>query len=160
MISHVRVLARRNNIFLRAYIWVHIWEKKYEVWSIQNKLISFRTYNKVVYWLVRYVYTSSWVRAGCIRAPKKARTMHPSPNIRTIALQIRTIVLHPAPDTYIYASRSIWARSSVRVLRLKHTVRGRYELIFLCGFSDLGFTGLPYTWDNRQDDCRCLETTD
>lgn len=27
---------------------------------------------------------------------------------------------------------------------------GFREAVNLCGFTDLGFIGLPYTWDNRQ----------
>lgn len=28
---------------------------------------------------------------------------------------------------------------------------GFWEVVDLCGFTDLGYSGLPYTWDNRQE---------
>jgi hypothetical protein len=28
---------------------------------------------------------------------------------------------------------------------------GFREVVDLCGFCDLGFNGLPYTWDNKQE---------
>jgi hypothetical protein len=34
--------------------------------------------------------------------------------------------------------------------RLERQMDGFREAVQVCGFSDLGFIGLPYTWDNRQ----------
>lgn len=36
--------------------------------------------------------------------------------------------------------------------RSERQMEGFREAVAMCGFSDLGFIGLPYTWDNRQDD--------
>jgi hypothetical protein len=30
-------------------------------------------------------------------------------------------------------------------------MEGFREVVDCCGFSDLGYIGLPYTWDNRQE---------
>jgi hypothetical protein len=30
-------------------------------------------------------------------------------------------------------------------------MEGFREAVSICGFTDLGYIGLPYTWDNRQD---------
>lgn len=36
--------------------------------------------------------------------------------------------------------------------RTERQMEGFREAVDLCGFVDLGFIGLPYTWDNRQQD--------
>lgn len=35
--------------------------------------------------------------------------------------------------------------------RLERQMDGFREAVQMCGFQDLGFSGLPYTWDNRQE---------
>ena len=35
--------------------------------------------------------------------------------------------------------------------RTERQMEGFREAVSICGFSDLGFIGLPYTWDSRQD---------
>lgn len=38
-------------------------------------------------------------------------------------------------------------------VRPKRQMDGFREAVQTCGFEDLGFIGLPYTWDNRQQGC-------
>lgn len=36
-------------------------------------------------------------------------------------------------------------------LRPERQMNGFRDAVAMCGFLDLGFSGLPYTWDNRQE---------
>jgi len=37
------------------------------------------------------------------------------------------------------------------LVRLESQMDGFQDVVEVCGFADLGFSGLPWTWDNRQD---------
>ena len=41
--------------------------------------------------------------------------------------------------------------------RSERQMEGFREAVAVCGFTDLGFIGLPYTWDNRQDDAHNIK---
>ena len=38
------------------------------------------------------------------------------------------------------------------VVRSERQMESFHEVVSICGFNDLGFIGLPYMWDNCQDD--------
>jgi len=41
--------------------------------------------------------------------------------------------------------------------RSERQMEGFREAVAVCGFTNLGFIGLPYTWDNWQDDAHNIK---